>query len=162
MNTIHTVNKHTSVKQIYKIKPVPGRLELVARKNNNSNIVIDFAHTPDALEQSLIAIQKQFKKEIILVFGCGGDRDREKRPKMANVATLLSAQVILTSDNPRTEDPEKIFSLIPFSFFEEFFNDFNKFNTLNNSILIDINQFKFFSNSCSNFNCFHTKKFTFN
>ena len=55
--------------QIHKVKSVPGRLECVASLNNNSNIIVDFAHTPDALEQSLIAIKKQFKKKIIIVFG---------------------------------------------------------------------------------------------
>ena len=65
--------------QINKIKPVPGRLECVARINNNSNIIVDFAHTPDALEQSLVALNKQFKKEIIIVFGCGGERDKKKK-----------------------------------------------------------------------------------
>ena len=72
------ISKNKIFQQIYKIKPVPGRLELVTSYNNNSNIVVDFAHTPDALEQSLIAIKKQFKKEIILVFGCGGERDKKK------------------------------------------------------------------------------------
>jgi len=95
-------------KQIYKIKPVPGRLELVARKNNNSNIVIDFAHTPDALEQSLIAIQKQFKKEIILVFGCGGDRDKKKRYTMGKIAKKYCRKIFVTDDNPRNENPKKI------------------------------------------------------
>ena len=64
--------------QIYKIKPVPGRLECVASLKNNSNIIVDFAHTPEALKQSLIALKKQFKKEIIIVFGCGGERDKKK------------------------------------------------------------------------------------
>ena len=64
--------------QIHKIKPVPGRLECVASLNNNSNIIVDFAHTPEALKQSLITLKKQFKKEIIIVFGCGGERDKKK------------------------------------------------------------------------------------
>ena len=64
--------------QIHKIRSVPGRLECVATLKNNSNIVVDFAHTPDALEQSLIALQKQFSKKIIIVFGCGGERDKKK------------------------------------------------------------------------------------
>ena len=72
--------------QIHKIKPVPGRLECVISLNNNSNIIVDFAHTPDALEQSLIALKKQFKKKIIIVFGCGGDRDKEKRFIMGKIA----------------------------------------------------------------------------
>ena len=66
-------------KQLHKIKPVSGRLECIANLKNNSNIIIDFAHTPDALEQSLIALKRQFKKDIILVFGCGGERDKKKK-----------------------------------------------------------------------------------
>ena len=65
--------------QINKIKAVPGRLECVANLNNSSKIIIDFAHTPNALEQSLIALKKQFKKEIVIVFGCGGERDKKKK-----------------------------------------------------------------------------------
>ena len=63
-------------RQLNKIKPVPGRLECVAYLNNNSKIIVDFAHTPDALEQSLLALKNQFKKNITLVFGCGGERDK--------------------------------------------------------------------------------------
>ena len=73
------LNQNRIFNQIHKIKPVPGRLECVASLNNNSNIVVDFAHTPDALEQSLIALKKQFKREIVIVFGCGGERDKKKR-----------------------------------------------------------------------------------
>ena len=72
------INQKKIFNQLHKIKPVPGRLECVASINNNSNIIVDFAHTPDALEQSLIAIKKQFKGEIIIVFGCGGERDINK------------------------------------------------------------------------------------
>ena len=93
---------------IHKIKPVPGRLELVENLNNNSNIIIDFAHTPDALEQSLIALKKQFKKEIIIVFGCGGDRDKEKRIKMGKIASKHCRKIFITDDNPRNEKPKKI------------------------------------------------------
>ena len=63
------INKKRIFYQVNKIKPVPGRLECVARLSNNSNIIVDFAHTPDALEQSLVALKKKFKKEIIIVFG---------------------------------------------------------------------------------------------
>ena len=73
------LNQKRIFNQIHKIKPVPGRLECVATLNNNSNIVVDYAHTPDALEQSLIALRKQFKKEIVIVFGCGGERDKKKK-----------------------------------------------------------------------------------
>jgi len=94
--------------QIHKIKPVPGRLECVASLNNNSNIIVDFAHTPDALEQSLVAIKKQFKKEIIIVFGCGGERDKKKRFIMGKIVGKYCRKIFVTDDNPRNEDPKKI------------------------------------------------------
>ena len=73
------LNQNRIFNQLHKIKPVPGRLECVASLNNHSNIVVDFAHTPDALEQSLIALKKQFKSEIIIVFWCGGEIDKKKK-----------------------------------------------------------------------------------
>lgn len=86
-----------------------GRLEWIKNHKNQVGIV-DYAHTPDALENVLKSI-KQINTSngaIITVVGCGGDRDREKRPKMARIACELSDKVILTSDNPRSEDPETI------------------------------------------------------
>tara|TARA_Y100000590_G_scaffold381458_1_gene450648 strand:+ start:5002 stop:7854 length:2853 start_codon:yes stop_codon:yes gene_type:complete len=94
--------------QMDKIKPVAGRLECIASLKNNSDIIIDFAHTPDALEQSLIALKNQFKKEIILVFGCGGDRDKNKRSKMGRIAKKYCQKIFVTDDNPRNENPKKI------------------------------------------------------
>ena len=106
------LNQNRIFNQIHKIKPVPGRLECVASLNNNSNIVVDFAHTPDALEQSLIALKKQFKKEIIIVFGCGGERDKKKRFTMGKIAKKYCRKIFVTDDNPRKEDPKKIRSTI--------------------------------------------------
>ena len=94
--------------QIGKIKSVPGRLECIANLKNNSNIIVDFAHTPDALEQSLISIKKQFKKKIIIVFGCGGERDKKKRLRMGKIANKYCRKIFVTDDNPRNEDPKKI------------------------------------------------------
>ena len=102
------LNQKKIFKQIDKIKPVSGRLECVANLNNNSNIIVDFAHTPDALEQSLIALKKQFKKEIIIVFGCGGERDKKKRFAMGKIATKYCRKIFVTDDNPRNENPKKI------------------------------------------------------
>ena len=86
---------------------IPGRFEVVHNKNGKRAIV-DYAHTPDALERTLIAARKICKANLLLVFGCGGDRDKTKRPEMARIAEALADQVYLTSDNPRTEDPEQI------------------------------------------------------
>jgi UDP-N-acetylmuramoyl-L-alanyl-D-glutamate--2,6-diaminopimelate ligase len=91
------------------LEPVEGRLETVLLGDDRIGIV-DYAHTPDALENvlnTLVELKKGSSK-IITVFGAGGDRDRGKRPLMAEVACRLSDQIIITSDNPRTEDPEKI------------------------------------------------------
>ena len=102
------LNKKKIFNNIHKIKSVPGRLEPVANLNNNSYIVVDFAHTPDALEQSLIALKKQFKREIILVFGCGGERDKKKRLLMGRIAKKYCRKIFVTDDNPRNENPKKI------------------------------------------------------
>ena len=96
------------IKQMNKIKPVSGRLECVSSLNNNSNIIVDFAHTPEALEQSLISLKKQFKKEIIIVFGCGGERDKKKRSIMGKIAQKYCRKVFVTDDNPRNENPKEI------------------------------------------------------
>ena len=95
-------------KKIHKIKAVRGRLECVANLYNNSKIIVDFAHTPDALEQSLVALKKQFKKEILIVFGCGGERDKEKRLRMGQIAKKYCKKIFITDDNPRNENPKKI------------------------------------------------------
>ena len=102
------LNQNKIIKIIPKIKPVPGRLERVANIKNNSKIIVDFAHTPNALEQSLVALRDQFGKNIILVFGCGGDRDKKKRLKMGKIAKKYCKKVFVTDDNPRNENPKKI------------------------------------------------------
>ena len=96
------------LKQVNKIKSVPGRLECVSNLKNNSHIIVDFAHTPDALNQSLIALKNQYKKEILIVFGCGGERDKKKRIKMGRIAKKYCKKIFVTDDNPRHEDPKKI------------------------------------------------------
>lgn len=86
---------------------IPGRNELVPN-NKELTIMIDYAHTPESLENVLSSIKAYTQGRIICVFGCGGDRDKEKRPQMGEVAGRLATFSIITSDNPRTEKPEDI------------------------------------------------------
>jgi UDP-N-acetylmuramoyl-L-alanyl-D-glutamate--2,6-diaminopimelate ligase len=93
-------------KAIEDFLPPAGRLEKVYSKD--FSVFVDYAHTPSALENVLLTLRKIFKKRIILVFGCGGERDKGKRPKMGRIATELADLVMITSDNPRNEEPLKI------------------------------------------------------
>jgi UDP-N-acetylmuramoyl-L-alanyl-D-glutamate--2,6-diaminopimelate ligase len=93
------------------LKRIPGRLDLVKAKETHKaapRFLVDYAHTADALERVLTALRKITKGRLITVFGCGGDRDTEKRPLMGEVSARLSDITIITSDNPRGEDPVKI------------------------------------------------------
>lgn len=87
--------------------PVEGRMETVD-EGQDFLVLVDYAHTPDGLENALAAVKEVAEGQVITVFGCGGDRDRGKRPKMGNIAARYSDYVFVTSDNPRTEDPEAI------------------------------------------------------
>ena len=86
---------------------IPGRSELVPNKKE-LNIMIDYAHSPESLENILQAVKTYTKGRVIVVFGCGGDRDKGKRPLMGEIAGRIADYSIVTSDNPRTEDPEAI------------------------------------------------------
>ncbi len=92
---------------IESLAPVPGRLERVATTNGYS-VFVDYAHTPDALEAALAALRPLVKNRLLLVFGCGGDRDRGKRPMMGYIGEKYSEYLWVTSDNPRSEQPAKI------------------------------------------------------
>ena len=88
-------------------KAPPGRLEVVG-SHNGALLVVDYAHTPSALKSALLGIRPWVRNRLVLVFGCGGDRDKGKRPLMGKVAEELADLVIVTSDNPRSEDPLSI------------------------------------------------------
>jgi UDP-N-acetylmuramoyl-L-alanyl-D-glutamate--2,6-diaminopimelate ligase len=90
--------------------PVPGRFELIAGAAGRPAVIVDYAHTPDGLEQVIAAARGVSLGRVIVVFGAGGDRDHAKRPAMGAVAGALADRVVVTSDNPRSEDPAAILS----------------------------------------------------
>ena len=97
---------------IREIQPPPGRMELLQGGDRWPSVVVDYAHTPDALKQALGSLRELFEGKLVAVFGCGGERDTDKRPLMGAIAEEHADQVILTSDNPRRESPEKIIESI--------------------------------------------------
>ena len=103
------INVNTIIKALENTKSVAGRFEIVSKK---PLVIVDYAHTPDGLENVLKAARELTPKtsSLICLFGCGGDRDTTKRPKMGKIADELSDKVIVTSDNPRSEDPQLIIS----------------------------------------------------
>ncbi|ULT58494.1 UDP-N-acetylmuramoyl-L-alanyl-D-glutamate--2,6-diaminopimelate ligase [Neobacillus drentensis] len=95
------------IHSIESVEGVAGRVELV-NAGQDFTVIVDYAHTPDSLENVLKTIQQFAEKKVFVIVGCGGDRDRTKRPLMAQIACQLATDVILTSDNPRSEDPLEI------------------------------------------------------
>jgi len=94
---------------IKNLKPVSGRFEQIGDIKNNSKVILDYAHTPDALKTCLLNLKEQFEnKRIFIVFGCGGNRDKGKRPMMGKIANQFCEKIYLTDDNPRNENPKSI------------------------------------------------------
>ncbi len=93
------------------VKSVPGRIEMLPT-NTPYKVILDYSHSPDALENILSAVKEFARKRVIVVFGCGGDRDHGKRPLMGRIAGRLADYSVLTSDNPRTEDPFTILTAV--------------------------------------------------
>ena len=113
MAVIAARKSNINIKRIFKalpkIKSVEGRFEKIGKIKNKSKVILDYAHTPDALKTCLINLKEQFPdKKISLVFGCGGNRDQDKRAKMGKIADIFSNKIYLTDDNPRFENPKKI------------------------------------------------------
>jgi len=102
------LNPEMATRALSKLQSVKGRMELVACTVNDSRIFVDYAHTPDALENVLNSLRAHTKNKLKIVFGCGGNRDHGKRPKMGKIATQLADEVIITDDNPRYENAAQI------------------------------------------------------
>ena len=97
------------IKIIHKIKPIRGRFEKIGRIKNNANVILDYAHTPNALKTAIFNLKEEFPlSKISLVFGCGGNRDKDKRSIMGSIAKKYCDYIYLTDDNPRTENPKLI------------------------------------------------------
>ena len=90
------------------LRGIRGRLDLVAELPNRAKIFVDYAHTPAALDHTLSALRNHTRGRLLLVFGCGGDRDKMKRTAMGKIAQKRADCIIVTNDNPRTENPKKI------------------------------------------------------
>jgi UDP-N-acetylmuramoyl-L-alanyl-D-glutamate--2,6-diaminopimelate ligase len=106
-----SISPDTAVRALEAARLVPGRFQPV-EEGQEFAVLVDYAHTPDSLENVLRAARELASGRLHVVFGCGGDRDRAKRPLMGEIATRLADRVIVTSDNPRSEDPDAIIDQI--------------------------------------------------
>ncbi len=99
---------HQVLNQVELMQPVPGRMMRLGGEQGQPVVVVDYAHTPDALESALQAVRAHLDGRLVCVFGCGGNRDQGKRPQMGRAAELLADDIFLTSDNPRNESANRI------------------------------------------------------
>ena len=102
------ISFEAAVSALPMLAPAKGRMELVGCSDNGAAIAIDYAHTPDALKNALSSLRQHCEGRLVLVFGCGGDRDQGKRVEMGRIALDLADIILVTDDNPRTEDPATI------------------------------------------------------
>lgn len=102
----------SAARSLAEAPPVPGRLERCHTSYDDITVLVDYAHTPDALKRALQAVRSLTRGQLVCVFGCGGDRDPKKRPKMGEAVAAAADRAILTNDNPRTEAPEAIASAV--------------------------------------------------
>jgi UDP-N-acetylmuramoyl-L-alanyl-D-glutamate--2,6-diaminopimelate ligase len=107
-NNLSTESLKNLLKNFHKLQPALGRMQRVGILENNAQIFIDFAHSPDALENVLKLARTLTKSRVLLLFGCGGDRDAKKRPIMAKIACSMADFVLVTDDNPRSENAQNI------------------------------------------------------
>ena len=119
------------------LRPIPGRFQFL-QNDYGFKVVIDYAHSPKALEQAILSLRPYFEGSLTIVFGCGGNRDKSKRSEMGRVACEASDQVIITSDNPRDESPEQILDQIQLGCFKEI----NRISDRAEAIVFAINQAK--------------------
>ncbi len=119
-------DKHV-YKSIKKLKDISGRLEMVKNYSGDIKVFVDYAHTPDALLKTLNYLKNNYRENITLVFGCGGNRDKKKRPLMAKIANKICNKIYITDDNPRQENPKKIRNeLAKYIFKKKIFNIGNR------------------------------------
>lgn len=111
----HGMPLHDAAAQLESLPPVPGRMQKIAERPGQPLVVVDYAHTPDALDKVARTLQPLARSRggrLVVLFGAGGDRDADKRPLMGAIVSRIADRVVLTSDNPRSEDPEAIIKAI--------------------------------------------------